>query len=270
MQRPTSTSSTDRSTRTTSDVCPVCHGTGWELYKVSPIFLKDVYGEREEDFANDFAKRCKRCMGIKSDTVDMTGVPDIFREANITKFGFNNYKEDITGIKKIVMSLVDDMNLWITKGKCLYIHSRTAGSGKTFLACCVAKSLMMKHSLRMKFITVPGYIDKVSEGYALARQGIPDSPITIYKTCEILVLDDIGTQLDKPWQNQELFQLINTRMTSNLLTIYTSNMPIENLNVDDRIKSRIYGTTISIHMPEESMRKVNHDSDQAKFLEAIL
>lgn len=200
----------------------------------------------------------------------MTGVPDIFREADITKFGFGNYKEDITATKNICMSLINDMKKWTDKGKGLYIHSKTAGSGKTFLACCIAKSLMCKYDLRMKFITVPGYIDKVAEGYKLERQGIPDIPTTIFKTCEVLVLDDIGTQLDKPWQNQELFQLINTRLASNLITIYTSNMTIETLNVEDRIKSRIYGTTISVHMPEESMRKMKHDSDQAKFLEEIL
>lgn len=172
--------------------------------------------------------------------------------------------------KAIILNFFDKYNEWVKKGKGLYIFSKTAGSGKTFLSCCIGKSVMMRYGLRFKFITVPDYIDKVSEGYTLAKQGIPNSPADIYKECDLLVLDDIGTQLDKPWQNQELFKLVNERVNSGLITIYTSNLPIDKLNIDERVKSRIYGTSILLPMPEESIRSRKANESQDDFLRSIL
>lgn len=173
-------------------------------------------------------------------------------------------------VKKIVNSLVYDYRVWEGMGKGIYFWSKTAGSGKSFLSCCIGKSVMMKYGLRFRFITMPGYIDKVSEGYTFAKQGITDNPADIYKKCELLVIDDIGTQIDKPWQSQELFKLINERISAGLVTIYTSNLPIDSLNVDERIKSRIYGSTIVLQMPEESVRKKKANEAQNNFLKQIL
>lgn len=54
-------------------------------------------------------------------------------------------------------------------GKGLYLWSNTPGSGKTFLSCCLARSLMVKYDLQMRFITAPAYIDTVGESIKRAR-----------------------------------------------------------------------------------------------------
>lgn len=252
----------------TDDVCPVCHGNGWELFTVSARELEYVYGDAAVD--TEYARRCTACMGINKSSGDTTGCPDSFREADIYKFDFDCYEADMAKRKAIILNFFDKYNEWVKKGKGLYIFSKTAGSGKTFLSCCIGKSVMMRYGLRFKFITVPDYIDKVSEGYTLAKQGIPNSPADIYKECDLLVLDDIGTQLDKPWQNQELFKLVNERVNSGLITIYTSNLPIDKLNIDERVKSRIYGTSILLPMPEESIRSRKANESQDDFLRSIL
>lgn len=261
---------THADTTSTNDVCPECKGRGYVTYKVSSQLYKEVYGDL--DIELEYKKDCPRCKGYRPEDEDRTNVPDQFREASINKFDFHCYKADMTNVEKIAKDFFKNFKKWSLNGKGLYIFSKVAGSGKTFLACCLGKSVMMSQNngMRFKFITVPNYIDKVSEGYTLAKQGIVDSPTRIYKECELLVLDDIGTQLDKPWQNQELFTLINGRVNKGLPTIYTSNFPIDKLNIDERIKSRIYGSTIILPMPEESIRTKRANKAQDEFLKDIL
>ena len=253
----------------TAQVCPKCKGRGYITYLESSKNHKDVYGDREFDL--EYVRKCDACNGFKATAEDLTNVPDEYREACLPKFNWDIYGIDLNGRKRIAESFFKDFKKWADKSNGLYIYSKTAGSGKTFLACCLGKSVMMKYNLRFKFITAPDYFDKVSEGYALQKQGVGgSSPADIYKECELLVFDDIGAQMDKAWQSQELFKLINERVNRGLVTIYTSNVQLTKLNIDERIKSRILGTTIEFPMPEVPIREIKQRSNQNDFLNKVL
>ena len=131
----------------------------------------------------------------------------------------------------------------------MYLWSRTPGSGKTFLACCLARSLMIKYDLQMRFITAPDYIDMVGEK---------------------IKLDDIGAQSGGEWQRQEIFRLVNDRMETGKITIYTSNMSTDSLNVDSRTRDRIVKASVELQMPEESLRRKKAEMEQQQFLREVL
>ena len=243
-----------------NESCPVCRGTGWELYK-------GVVYDYVEPTELNFARPCPRCSGTHR-IFDRTGVPDEFRDADIDKFKFDSYSVDMKNVQKLAVSFFRDFAKWQNAGKGLYMWSKTPGSGKTFLSCCIAKSVMIKYDLQMRFITAPDYIAAVGDSYKRERGELDASEI--YRECPLLVLDDIGAQADKDWQRQEMFRLINTRMEHGLITIYTSNMPVESLNVDDRTKDRIIKTAVVFSMPEESIRRMKAKSEQDEFLKNIL
>lgn len=218
----------------------------------------------------EYARKCTACNGVNLQREDLTGCPDNCREADIYKFNFDCYGQDMSNYKKLIFDMLNDFKYWQQHGKGFYIFSETPGSGKTYLACCLGKSIMMKYGIRFKFITVTDYIDKVSEGYTLAKQGIPNSPADIYKECDLLVLDDLGAQMSKEWQNQELFKLVNARASNGLVTIYTSNIKVNDLKIEDRVKSRINGSTIPLHMPELSIRDINANNAQKDFISKVM
>ena len=164
--------------------------------------------------------------------------------------------------------MFNQFDKWQGSGKGIYLWSKTPGSGKTFLSCCIAKSIMLKHDLQMRFITAPDYISLVGDSYKKERGELDKS--VVYRECPLLVLDDIGAQVDKDWQKQEMFRLINQRMSNGLVTMFTSNMSVENLNVDDRTKDRIIKSSVVVQMPEESIRRKKAKNEQDKFLENIL
>ena len=61
---------------------------------------------------------------------------------------------------------------------------------------------------------------------------------------------DTDKFLDMPvsTQEQELFNLVNKRMEHGKITIYTSNMDANALNVDARTRDRIIKTSIVCHV----------------------
>lgn len=237
--------------------CKICNGTGWQFYTAH------VEGYPLEV---EYVRACPKCSGQwRSD--DRTGVPDEFHEADLQKFNFGAYSEYAAGLERLAGSMLTDWADWENAGKGLYLWSTTPGSGKTFLSCCIAKSVMMKYGLQMRFIAAPDYINLVAESYR--RERWEYDPSEVYRTCQLLVFDDIGTQLDKEWQRKEIFQLVNHRMASGCVTIYTSNLPVEKLNIDDRTKSRIERDSIVVKMPEENIRRKIAAGEQERFLRKI-
>lgn len=170
-------------------------------------------------------------------------------------------------LQQVVRSFVDNYGKWKEAGKGLYLWSKTPGSGKTFLSCCVAKSAMMKNNLKMRFITTPDYLAKVGDSYKRQQGSLDESQI--YRDCALLVLDDLGTQKNGDWQEQELFRLINERLNTGCITIFTANMAPEELKIDNRTIDRIRKSSIVLQMPEESIRLKKAQEEQERFLENI-
>ena len=179
------------------DKCPVCGGTGTELFEK----MIDGY-----DTPLEYARPCPRCKG-KSREHDETRVPPQFCDADLYKFGFDSYIQNMDRFKQVIWDFFNNFKTWEKSGKGLYLWSKTPGSGKTFLSCCVARSLMVKYDLRMRFVTAPDYLAAVGESYK-RQEGMMDKS-QIFRECALLVLDDIGTQKTGDWQQQELFRLIN-------------------------------------------------------------
>ena len=239
------------------DKCPVCGGTGWELYEK----MVDGY-----DTPLEYSRPCSRCKGIRR-VKDETGIPPQFCEADIYKFDFDAYNQDMSRFKKVVWWFFENFETCVKSGKGLYLWSKTPGSGKTFLSCCVARSLMVKYDLRMRFVTAPDYLAAVGESYK-KQEGMTDKS-QVFRECALLVLDDLGTQKTGDWQQQELFRLINERSNAGKLIIFTSNMLPEKLNVDSRTIDRIRKMSIVLQMPEESIRLKKAQAEQNEFLRRI-
>ncbi len=243
-----------------SDICPVCGGSGWETYNPGEI---PGYG-----IPQDFYRPCTRCRTQRR-LQDMTGVPPQFRDADLGKFGFDSYSRDMGNLRKIAADFLKNYReRWEKAGKGLYLWSKTPGSGKTLLSCCIGKSVMIKYDLRMRFITVPDYLAKVGESYK--RQPGECDESAIYRECDLLIFDDIGAQKSGEWQQQEVFRIINERLNAGKVIIFTSNMCPEDLNLDDRTIDRIMKKSVILQMPEESIRRREAKEEQDDFLKGIL
>lgn len=239
------------------DKCPVCNGTGWELYEK----MVDGY-----DTSLEYTRPCPRCKG-KSRVNDEIGIPPQFCDADIHKFDFGTYNQDMDKFKQVIWDFFENYETWEKSGKGLYLWSKTPRTGKTFLSSCISRSLAVKYDLQMRFVTAPDYLAAVGESYK-RQEGMEDKS-RVFQECALLVLDDLGTQKTGDWQQQELFRLINERSNAGKLIIFTSNMPPEKLNVDSRTIDRIQKMSIVLQMPEESIRLKKARVEQNEFLRRI-
>ena len=85
----------------------------------------------------------------------------------------------------------------------------------------------------------------------------------------LLVIDDIGVQMSREWTDTVFYRLINERYTNRKPTIYTSNIPVEGLKMDDRITDRIESTTYLLRLPDESIRKILRQEEKDELLQKI-
>lgn len=242
-----------------SNVCPACGGSGMEGY------FKETDGYKIPLF---FGRRCTVC-GTRRNSQSKVAFPPQFSTATLETFNFEAYSKIMDNLRKIAEDFSDNFrSRWLSAGKGLYLWSKTPGSGKTYLSCCLAMSVMRQHDIRVRFITVPDYISAVGDSYKRA-QGALDAT-EIYRKCDLLLFDDIGSQKSGEWQEQEIFRLINERLNAGKITIFTSNVPPEKLNLDGRTISRILKVSVVLQMPEESIRLKEARLEQQRFLKDLL
>ena len=153
-------------------------------------------------------------------------------------------------------------------GERLVSLEQDTGKWKNLPCLLPARSLMIKYDLQMRFITAPDYIDMVGEKIKRARG--EEDQTKVFHECDVLVLDDIGAQSGGEWQRQEIFRLVNDRMETGKITIYTSNMSTDSLNVDSRTRDRIVKASVELQMPEESLRRKKAEMEQQQFLREVL
>lgn len=123
----------------------------------------------------------------------------------------------------------------------LLIYGET-GLGKTFLTNCIAKELLDNgHSVL--YLSAGELFESVLAGYLMNRKiELEDLYRYIYNS-ELLIIDDLGTELTNNFVLSQLFEVINKRETSGLSTLISTNLTMKQLR--DRYSERIMSRIIS-------------------------
>ena len=197
-------------------------------------------------------------------------IPAIYEGMGAQDFDFDIYGKDVAmaKVKAIVNGFILKFSLWQREGKNLYIYSKTKGTGKTMLSCILLNEVTMRHMTPARFITVYDYLNTVTESWKY-KTGDTSARLRDIETAQLLILDDIGAQDPNKLVNDSLFKLIDRRYSNMLVTIFTSNKKINDLGLDDRIISRIEEKSISVSLPEVSIRQRKAESKQKEFLSRL-
>lgn len=191
-------------------------------------------------------------------------IPFEFLNLTGSDFGWDKYQADITKSKDVVNKYILRFPAFREKGMGLYICSGTKGSGKTMLSCCILNELTKRYVGSVKFVNALDFLEMTKKGY----RGEENEVQSLYDA-KVLVIDDIGVQMSKEWVETVFYRLINDRYVNRKPTIYTSNIPIGRLKMDERITDRIESTTFIINLPEESIRRKERQQEKAKLFSEI-
>lgn len=124
-----------------------------------------------------------------------------------------------------------------------------SGSGKTHLAAAIANRCI-ERGLPVFFTVVPDLLDHLRAAYGPSSEVPYDRLFEVVRNAPVLVLDALGTQFSTPWAAEKLFQVLNHRYNSQLPTIFTCAVALDDL--DERIRTRISDPSLArIHVLED-------------------
>lgn len=119
-----------------------------------------------------------------------------------------------------------------------------SGVGKSFLSNCIAKELM-DQGLSVLYLTANELFQQVLSPYLMSQDaGTKATLQPVYDLvyhADLLVLDDLGTELTNSFILSQLFEIINRRMLDDRSTIISTNLSLRQMQerYNDRIVSRI-------------------------------
>jgi DNA replication protein DnaC len=118
------------------------------------------------------------------------------------------------------------------------------GLGKTFLSACIAREVAEK-GYSVVYDTAQSVFssfedEKFSKNYELEETR---SDIARYMNCDLLILDDLGTEMTTAFTISALYDLVNTRLAAGKQTIINSNLDIDEIRkrYSPAIASRLEG-----------------------------
>lgn len=114
------------------------------------------------------------------------------------------------------------------------------GLGKTFLSACVARTVADKGYCVVYDTASRLFSDFETEKFGGRQTGELTKK---YLTCDLLIIDDLGTEMTTQFTVSALYQVVNTRLMDNLSTIISTNLPVAELErrYSAQIASRLLG-----------------------------
>lgn len=129
----------------------------------------------------------------------------------------------------------------------LILHGQ-AGLGKTFLCNCIAKEIL-DNGHTVIYLTAFNLF-RLLENYRFHKD---ESAVTLDEIqaiydCDLLIIDDLGTEVNNAFTTSELFSLINSRLLDKKPIVISTNLSPSGwtTHYSDRIVSRIYGNYLAL------------------------
>lgn len=120
------------------------------------------------------------------------------------------------------------------------LMSGETGLGKTHLSLAIANEVIKK-GYGVVYASAPPIISKLEKEYFSSDKD--DSLFSMLADCDLLIIDDLGTEFYSQFAVSQFYNLFNSRMLSNKPIIINTNLTITELKekYTDRFVSRICG-----------------------------
>ena len=202
--------------------CPECSDTGFVNGKMCKCFKEMLITEN-----------------IKS-----SGMGNLIDKQSFENFDIERYKGNPEGYKKIQKAIEDIKNFIDNFGKApqtLLFVGKT-GTGKTHMSTAIAKALIEK-GYEVLYDSSQNIVEAFEHDRFKSGYGAYEPKGDKYLECDLLILDDLGTEFVNQFTLSCLYNLINTRQNKGRSTIISTNLSATELTAkyEDRIYSRLVG-----------------------------
>ncbi len=226
--------------------------------------LADLSSKKEQlllanGFSKDYLKMeytCKTCKDtgyidgqkctclknrILSIMYEQSNIAELLESDNFSTLSENYYEgEDLQRFREVVTLCHHFVNNFESNKENLFLYGNV-GVGKSFLSCCIAKELLDKGYSVLYFSSSHLFDVLAQNDFSKdSKENLYTNKEDIYN-CDLVVIDDLGTELTNSYISTSLFSLINERILRNKSTIISTNLALKDMRdlYSDRIFSRI-------------------------------
>ncbi len=210
-----------------------------------------------------------RCHCLKQRLMDYTyaqsNLGRQLSKENFSTFNIDYYSDTAFNKEKlsprrnmeiIYTACLNFVNTFDTSDINLLFYGST-GLGKTFLCNCIARELMIKGKTVL-YQTAFRLFDILSEyKFSSNKAEYDKNQLDNLVKADLLIIDDLGTEVNNSFISSELFNILNTRLIEGKKTIISTNLTLGELakHYSERIMSRIIGHYHILKFYGEDIRK---------------
>lgn len=175
---------------------------------------------------------------LKIENFDLFNI-EFFDDTKADSITGKTPKQNMINALSICHNFIDNFDTKDAKYKNLLFFGKT-GVGKTFLTNCIAKELLEK-STSVIYLSAISFFDILSDAAFTRNNEDAKNKESQLFNCELLIIDDLGTELSNSFTNSAFFNVINERLISNKSTIISTNLDFSELmeRYSERISSRL-------------------------------
>lgn len=139
------------------------------------------------------------------------------------------------------------------------------GLGKTFMSACIAR-VVAAAGFSVAYDSTSSALAQFEQqrfSRDAAEADAAAGRVRNYLSCDLMILDDLGTEMTTSFSVAALYQLINTRLTEHRTTIISTNLGFEELRrrYGGQIASRLEGEYTCLHFYGRDIRLVKKERE---------
>ena len=232
----------------------------------STDWLDDIYSCpkcRDTGFAD--GKTCDCLMALyNSELTKELGVLLKSGDESFDKFDLNYYDDFSDGISpreqmSVVFSYCHKYANNFSAGSPNLLFQGGTGLGKTFLSACIARTVADK-GFSVCYDTASAALDAF-EDKKFARDNDAAVKVERMLSCDLMILDDLGTEMPTPMAISALYTLINTRLINGKKTVISTNCTDDDLKkrYSQQICSRLEGEFFKLSFVGRDIRAIKKE-----------
>ena len=202
----------------------------------------------------------QKCQCLRQTIIDLlyeqSGIKEMLKVENFSQLDYSYYQgEDLDRFRKAVEKCQHFCANFSYQNLFFY---GTVGTGKSFLSGCIAKELMDKGYSVIYFTATDLFATLSRHTFDFKNKDELHILREDLTACDLLIIDDLGTELPNNFTKSQLFACLNTRHLNQKATIISTNLSLEELSnlYSDRIFSRITSNYELLYLSGADIRMI--------------